>query len=96
MITDHGLEALRKSADQPEKASGDSYTTFVKTMNGWLAQKVGRRVSRVLVNPTTVAWRFTQSPNHSTILLEYTIVYSDSTLSTINYAETTVRFVEPT
>lgn len=47
-----GQEAIRNAA---EVVSGDvPGATFLKTLNGWLFQKIGRKVEVSSVNSTTV------------------------------------------
>lgn len=84
-VDTHGLEALRNSH---ENVPGDlPGNTFVKTLNGWLWQRVGRKIEATYPTNVTELYTFLQdSVEHYRILVTYT----DSTKSNLLSAERTL------
>ncbi len=79
-VDTHGIEAIRNSA---ENITGDKPEhTFIKTMNGWIFQKIGRKIERTTVSSTVDDFSFLQdSTEHYRIRITYTSTDKDDIVS---------------
>lgn len=69
-VDTHGLEAIRNSA---ENLAGDNpQRTFIKTLNGWIWQNIGRKIVASYPTDTTELYTFLQdSTEHYKVLITY-------------------------
>ncbi len=73
-VDTHGLEAVRNSA---ENISGDNPgNTFLKTLNGWALQKIGRKIVRASHSATADNFSYMQGAVTHYLLR---VTYTDST-----------------
>lgn len=84
-VDTHGIEALRNSAEN--KPGDKPEHSFIKTLNGWLFQKIGRKVERITVSSTVDDFSFLQD---STEHYRIRVTYTDSVKDDIVSAERTV------
>lgn len=90
-VDDHGLEALKKSAEQVVSGNKSDYYLkigptpgqTIQVMNGWLWANPGRSIHRTDVNATTEDYSFQQDLVEQ---MKIRVIYSDSSKGVLQSA----------
>ena len=83
-VDDFGLEVLKKVSESV--TAGDVSNHYLKVLNGWLFQKLGRKVDVTYPSSSTEVYTFKQG---STAVFAITVTYTDSTKENVLSAERT-------